>query len=743
MLKKYTVWILTIVIVVLTLPCNFQTAHAAPAGYELISRNSNYAMYYSNSTADVMIEDLKTGKTWNTIPPEWEEDPIKTGMRFNMASHIILTYYEFKSELEDNVLVKTVNSYTSSFKNGSYEMQKIQDGIRITYEFASQQITIAIDFILKSNGLKVRVPIDSIKEDGFNKVAEIRILPFFGAARPTDSGYVFFPDGSGAIAETGNNIGMTNEIRLPVYGWDASNPIYKLPPNTETARMPVFGIKKNDSALFGVIEDGDGYACVYAGVSNATSSYFRAYPSFIYRDLHQFILFEGVSMDSQNPRAISERFKSRISKSTLSSDMIANYYFLTGDEASYSGMAKIYREYLIQKGLKKNIDRGNDFVVTLLGSLKMKTTFLGIPVTSVKPLTRFSEASKIIGELKDRGIDNISVRYIGIDSGGYMDTVTNTLKPERKLGGAKGLKNFLKYAYDNSVDIYIDGQIIEINKSGNGFKVNRDAARMINNALVLKWEWNVINGRRDRTYPPAMFTSPRFIFKFFDKFLASLNRFKIDGMSLSSIGDTLYSEHKRNNLYYRDKTMQIYQDILQKASESKKVLVTGGNAYSLPYASMIVEIPLENSFYRIATDRVPFMQMVLHGYVPYAGSPMNLSSNDVREFLKILEYGALPHYEWIYADSSEVRRSRYNQLFSGNYKAWIDRAAEIYKEAKEIYKDIYDKTMISHERLGDGVYKTTYENGVSIIVNYNETDFYMSGFSVKGNNYMVLKEELR
>lgn len=743
MLKKCAALIFSIVILVLALPCGFQTAHAAPAGYELIVKNSNYAMYFNNSTADVMIEDVKTGKTWTTIPPEWEEDPIKTGMRFNMASHIILTYFEFKSELEDNVLVKTVNSYTSSFKNGSYEMQKIQDGIRIVYQFASQQITVAIDFILKNDGLKVTVPVDSIIEEGFNKVSEIRVLPFFGAVKPTDNGYIFFPDGSGAIAETDNNFGMTNEVRLPIYGWDASNPIYKLPPNTETARMPVFGVKKNDTALFGIIEDGEGYSCVYAGVSNATSSYFRAYPSFVYRDLHQFILFEGVTMDSQNPRAISERFKPRVSKSTLSTDMTVNYYFLTGNDASYSGMAKVYREYLIQKGLKKNTARGNDFVVTLLGSLKMKTTFLGIPVTSVKPLTRFSEASGIIQDLKDKGIEDISMRYIGIDSGGYMDTVTSTLKPERKLGGASGLRNFLRFASDNSVDVYIDGQIIEINRSGNGFKVNRDAARMINNALVLKWEWNVINGKRDRTYPPSMYTSPASIFKYFDKFLASINRFKIDGMSLSSLGDSLYSEHRKNKLYYRDKTMQVFKDVLQKASENKKVLVTGGNAYALPYASMIVEMPLENSFYRIATDRVPFMQMVLHGYVPYAGLPMNLSSNDVKEFLKMLEYGALPHYEWIYADSSAMRRSRYNELFSGNYKSWIDRAAEIYKEMKEIYKDIYDKAMISHERLGQGVYKTTYENGVSIIVNYNDTDFYMSGVSVKGNNYLVLKEEIR
>lgn len=48
------------------------------------------------------------------------------------------------------------------------------------------------------------------------------------------------------------------------------------------------------------------------------------------------------------------------------------------------------------------------------------------------------------------------------------------------------------------------------------------------------------------------------------------------------------------------------------------MLVSGGNAYSIPYVTDIVDFSLDNSGYSISSASVPFAGMVLHGYVNYA-----------------------------------------------------------------------------------------------------------------------------
>ena len=54
------------------------------------------------------------------------------------------------------------------------------------------------------------------------------------------------------------------------------------------------------------------------------------------------------------------------------------------------------------------------------------------------------------------------------------------------------------------------------------------------------------------------------------------------------------------------------------------MLITGGNAYALPYADQIVNVPMESSHFNIVDETVPFYQMVIHGSIDYAGSPINL-----------------------------------------------------------------------------------------------------------------------
>lgn len=45
---------------------------------------------------------------------------------------------------------------------------------------------------------------------------------------------------------------------------------------------------------------------------------------------------------------------------------------------------------------------------------------------------------------------------------------------------------------------------------------------------------------------------------------------------------------------------------------------------------------------------VPFVPLVLHGIVDYAGEPINTETNLEETLLRSVEYGACPHFEWNY-----------------------------------------------------------------------------------------------
>lgn len=717
---------------------------STPKGYEKVAENINFKLYFNKDLASIAVESKSTGKIWTSVPEDWQEDSIAKGAnKFNLASQLVIEAYD------ENKKPVVFNTYNFSVKKKAYKYNEIKNGIRVDYNIQGKGICISIECMLDDYGLSVRVPVDSIKEGYYSEeekknakknktkletylISQIKIMPFFGAAKKADDGYLFIPDGCGALIRFDDNLGAFREISKTVYGWDKAVPITEMPPKEEIYRMPVFGIKKNDAALFGIIESGDFNVNINSAIAGDNAQYFRVYPSFVYRDTHKIVLFEG---DSR------ERFVLKLSPNSMTSDLKISYYFLQGDKANYSGMAETYRNYLVESNLLMGRIEGEmKFNLTLLGGVKKRKIFLGIPLEMLEPLTTFKQAQKILEELRSRGVSDISLRYVGINKGGYHSQWDNTIAPERKLGGKRGFKNFIKYAENNDIELFLNAELNEVYKTGRGFSQSRDAMRFVSNATGFQWKWSPINKEKEQGVRGWFLLTPAKVLNLLSSFLKSFNRFSLDNLSLDTIGETVYSDYRNDRLIYRDEAGAIWKDIMKKANdEAKKLMVTGGNAYTFPYVSAITDVPMDYSGFDMTTEPVPFYQMVIHGFIAYTGTASNLRNDTRTEFLRMIEYGAMPRYEWIYAESSVLKESRFNNLYSGCYKDWINDAVSEYNEIKEVYKDIYDKMMIGHEKLAEGVFKTTYENGISIIVNYNNSDYIKGSIRVKANGYSVQK----
>lgn len=43
----------------------------------------------------------------------------------------------------------------------------------------------------------------------------------------------------------------------------------------------------------------------------------------------------------------------------------------------------------------------------------------------------------------------------------------------------------------------------------------------------------------------------------------------------------------------------------------------------------------------------------------------------------------------------------------------------------------------NHEKIADGVYRTTFDNGYTVVVNYNNTSVQVDGLTIDANGYLL------
>ena len=133
---------------------------------------------------------------------------------------------------------------------------------------------------------------------------------------------------------------------------------------------------------------------------------------------------------------------------------------------------------------------------------------------------------------------------------------------------------------------------------------------------------------------------------------------------------------------------------------------------------------------------VPFYQMLLHGYVDYAGQSINLSYDSNEYLLRSLEFGAIPYFTLITEKNTNITSTAYETVyFSVNDGAHLENIAKIYERVAPYYTAIQGQKLISHETLATDLFCTTYENGSKMYVNYSNSDITLDGVTVKAKDF--------
>ncbi|WP_409344528.1 DUF5696 domain-containing protein [Paenibacillus sp. MBLB4367] len=604
-----------------------------------------------------------------------------------------------------------------------------ENGVESTGEGGgSAKFTVPLQYSLDGDSLITSVDTTKIEENKSNALQSIKLLGSFGATGLNDKGYMLAPDGSGALIYLNNGKLLSQPLIIPIYGDDDSITREEKAFTVETNRMPVFGMKRGDAAFFAVIEDGEALAKVNADISGRYHDYNTIGSEFTVRAKDIVNLNES----EQLVKTPKEMYPGKLQ---------IRYGFMDGDQATYSGMAAYYQNYLEQKiGLKKQQFQGDTpFYMELLGSMSKPDSFLGIPYDSQETLTDFAQANQILDELNGQNIRNIRVSYNGWFNGGLDHRIPTGVKLESALGTRKEWEALGARLAQNGGGLYPGVSLVKVHRKS-GFNPARDAAQFLSRKITKIFDYNLATYRKDSYEFSHYNLSPNKLDGVVSDFLEDYKDYNPGAISLIDLGANIHSDFSAGETVDRQHSSKINAAEAERIhKEISDIMASGGNASVLPYTSHLVNVPLDSNRYQLADESVPFMEMVLHGYVEYAGKPFNYADDqDVRKLvLKSLETGANVYYKWMYKDPASIKPNVYKELYATYYKDWFDEASQAYREVNEVLKQVRGQRIVSHEKLKDNVYKTTYENSLEVIVNYNREPVVIDGVTIKAEHYHV------
>lgn len=123
-------------------------------------------------------------------------------------------------------------------------------------------------------------------------------------------------------------------------------------------------------------------------------------------------------------------------------------------------------------------------------------------------------------------------------------------------------------------------------------------------------------------------------------------------------------------------------------------------------------------------EGIPFWQLVYHGIVLSnpTSQTVNYPIKEEYQHLKFLEYGGRP-LMYFYSKFGEDRNWMGDDDLHCEDDAAIARSVEAIKRAYDEYEELKDLQyafMENHEKLADNIYRTTFSDGTTITVNYND-----------------------
>ena len=466
---------------------------------------------------------------------------------------------------------------------------------------------IDMRYRIENGDLVVEIPYSSIQYPKERPMLSIDVLPFFGAGGRDDEGFLFVPEGSGALINFNNGKISQSNYYANMYGWDMCHQRDAVVHNTATA-FNTFGVSNGNDSFICVIEGGSSYAAIEADVAGRFNSYNFVNAEYGVLEREQF----DVGSVSNSQVYVYQEF--------LPDEVISQRYSFI-DSGSYVDMAKEYQNYLIKNYgdyFTKNDDASAPVVVEIVGAVDKVRQIVGIPVSRPLELTTYDEAKEIVTQLDSEGMDNMIVKLTGWCNGGINQSILKDVDTIWALGSSGDLKKLCQTAADLGCEIYLDG-ITEYAYDSNifdGFFAYADASRFISRELSELYPYSTVTYGIREGLDGHYLLHEQLILEMMTKLNKAADKYGATGPCFQDVGSELSSDFSRSNPRSREDALIDQSAALKDMRDNgANIMINTGNIYAAVYSNVITKMDLRGSEYTILDEYVPFYELAIHGYI--------------------------------------------------------------------------------------------------------------------------------
>lgn len=669
-----------------------------------VLENEWLTLYFTPDYNGLCVQDHRNGRQWYS---QVQESQIPEGTRVNKTwakrgqSLFLLNYTDVQAATGNVVMTDTVAGEpvkTTEIQNEAF---------RLTFDFETLGLKLALEFRLEEDSLLVTIPFDSIEERNVNVITRVALLPFLGSANDWEDGYILYPNGCGELYRFKEEKYRTNALStftLPVYSPHITQAV-GFPLGVETdmnvdssafvANLPAFGLKKGNAAMAAVIEAGDEDSDIVVNPGGVSLPVNNAYVNLVYRNNY------GTRGQQINVGGSTElSYVSLLTDREIrSGDRKVRYVFLTEKDADYSGMARAVRKSYQERGILTRLEDAPDVCLDVFCTVEQQQVLTKEMLT----FTTFAQARQMVEWFLEQGYD-LTVNVKGWGSKGILGYPVYT-PAAASSGGEKELAELAEFCAEHQVGLKLQVNPVKLKEGNDGFLPLTNAARDGNDYI-----YSIAVGKKTYYLQNHAFATEQL-----KKLRAYQQRTGASGLTFEDLGSYLFDDFAGGTLMRSD-----YVDLWQNALTEEDALI-GGNGCMLGTVSLLREIPEQSSLISLGDESVPFYQMVVHGSVAYTGQPVNLFYDDVGQLLKMVEYGYTPCFELTGEGVSRLSSTDYQMLFSARFDTWKDEIADYAADFIEWSEQIGTRSFTEHRQLSANVYESVFED-VRVLVNYGSEE---------------------
>lgn len=666
-----------------------------------------------------------------------------------------------------------------------------EDAVAQNDEFGVDSVsaTVAFDvclrFSLTSSGMDVTIINASIHEGmgaenddpevptylkHDNVISKIQVCKYMTVCdNPEAVGEIVLPDGSGSIIEFNSDKSQQYAAIYPekrIYGNDGAINQMERGNQSEKIMLAMYGfLNRTDATNVGVVaivKDGAAQTSISAdylrdSAKGGLNKYNYAYFTTYYRD-------------SEKVKITSTTEYTKISQDFYQGDVCYSYRILNGESLSYVDVANTYRAYLIEERYPELEFKSDDTTIatptfTFLGAYVKKTFKAGFVFDGEYSMTTFSQAKDIVSELNENGVENMNVMYRSWTEDENNQETTKKVKVSNEVGGKNGLIQLSNYLKSMGFNFYPEYRLTNGQGYDLAFGNIKYNSKSISGSYSNSISYVLSTGLENTERGKGSFLSPIYYNSLATKFYNNYKKLNISGIYLIDLGNRSISDYSKqvqvysagSSLYQRD-ALAVFKGVDNDDYSSfyeptgSLIMLREPYDYAFSYIDTATCVPVQTSLYGSVNYSIPLYQLVVSGLFDYTSNPVNYN-NDYSiswNILKAIETGSNLAYVLTAEDTNALLETQYTDYYNAYYPNWKENI--IYMNNILNASGIYESRLVSHKYITDNVVEVEYENGLKIVINY-ENDIYkydagtaknkdsdLDGYSFRNNWFTVIKE---